>query len=104
MFLVLEVEYQFARGISIEPQYYIFRTHKTPAINYNQFFNREHFKNPTSYFGSEWNFRIVYKPWVNFSIKMNFAYFNAGEAYKTIYDIKNGDSLREYSIFIQQKF
>jgi hypothetical protein len=35
---------------------------------------------------------------------MQFAYFNAGDAYKVVNDIKNGDTLREYSIYIQQKF
>jgi hypothetical protein len=61
-------------------------------------------KHPINYYGSEWNLKIVYKPWVNFSIKMQFAYFNAGDAYKVVNDIKNGDTLREYSIYIQQKF
>lgn len=100
----IKIEYQIKDGILIEPQYYLFRTHRTPTIDYNQFFNRENFKNPTNNFGSEWNLRLIYKPWVNFSVRIHFAYFNASESYKTIYDIKNGDSLREYSIFVQQKF
>ncbi len=100
----IRFQYQFIQGIFIEPEYYIYRTHKTPNIEYNQFYNRDHFKNPTSFYGNEVNFQIVYKPWVDFSIKLHFSYFNAGEAYKAINDIKNGDSLREYSIILLQRF
>jgi hypothetical protein len=100
----IKIEYQLFDGITFEPQYYFYKTHKTPVIEYNQFFNRINFKNPINYYGSEWNLKIVYKPWVNFSVKMQFAYFNAGDAYKVVNDIKNGDTLREYSIYIQQKF
>jgi len=100
----IKFEYQFLQGVLVEPQYYLYKTHKTPVIDYNQFFNRMNFKNPSNYYGSEWNVKIVYKPWVNFSIRIQLAYFNAGDAYKVINDIKNGDSLREYSFYIQQKF
>jgi hypothetical protein len=78
---------------------------RTPSIESNTRYRLHLNTNrPTAHFGDEINLKGVWYILTDLTLILRTARFNAGEAYKILYDVDEGDTIEETSFSLEQRF
>lgn len=101
----LRFHWQIDPAIAWKVAWYKLRAFRTPNLhkNSNYLLYNDTMK-ASNELGEEWNTKLIWEPFLDFSVTTNFGWFNASKGYKGLYDIEYGDDIYEFSVFVKQKF
>lgn len=99
----LEWKQKFTSAIEGRTSYTNIRSAHGLDGSYNQFYGW--WKGPpSSDLGSEWNVVVDWRPFAQFVLTAKAAIFLPGRGYRFLMDAEHGSAIREYSLYLLQRF
>ncbi|MCE9600314.1 MAG: hypothetical protein K8S54_20320 [Spirochaetia bacterium] len=76
-----------------------------PIVNkYNKYYTRLQNYRDSNFLGEEWDLNVKFKAFEELKFTLNFGYFNAGSAYKSLVDAQYGDHVAEVQFGLVAEF